>query len=196
MIENKSRVSPEYQEALSLGRPPNIKTLFPHSKALIVSGKFIDRAILKKGGAICIAANGRNHFVLRGTLRAAQKANSVIIIEIAKSEGGADAYCAVNFWNIARQVDAVCNELGITVPVAVHADHYAIKKREDIESARVEIPTLFEAGLTSLAVDASHLREDKNLMANIELREYIPDWASLETEVGEIKGQKLSLIHI
>jgi fructose-bisphosphate aldolase, class II len=190
MIENKSRVSPEYQEALSLGRPPNIKTLFPHSKALIVSGKFIDRAILKKGEAICIAANGRSHFVLRGALRAAQKANSVIIIEIAKSEGGADAYCAVNFWNIARQVDAVCNELGITVPVAVHADHYAIKKREDIESARVEIPTLFEAGLTSLAVDASHLREDENLMVNIELREYIPDWASLETEVGEIKGQE------
>jgi len=190
MIENKNSVSPEYQEALSLGRPPNIKTLFPHSKALIVSGKFIDRAILKRGGAICIAANGRSHFVLRGALRAAQKANSVIIIEIAKSEGGADAYCAVNFWNIARQVDAVCNELGITVPVAIHADHYAIKKKEDIESARVEIPTLFEAGLTSLAVDASHLCEDENLMANRELREYIPDWASLETEVGEIKGQE------
>ncbi|MFW6139960.1 MAG: class II fructose-bisphosphate aldolase [Acidobacteriota bacterium] len=190
MKKNKNVFSRDYQKALEVGRPPNIKTLFPHSKALIVSGRFMDRAVLKKGQAICMAANGRNHFVIRGVLRAAQKANSVIIIEIAKSEGGADAYCAVNYWNIARQVDTVCNELGITVPVAIHADHYTIKKKEDVEVARREIPTLFEAGLTSIALDASHLSEDENLLASIELVPYLPDWASLETEVGEIKGKE------
>ncbi|HHF52359.1 MAG TPA: ketose-bisphosphate aldolase, partial [Candidatus Aminicenantes bacterium] len=127
---NNNVLGTEFQKALDLGRPPTIKKLFPNSKALLVSGKFIDRAVLKKGRSICMAANGRNHFVIRGVLKAAQRASSVIIIEIAKSEGGADAYCAVNYWNIARQVDAVCNELGITVPVAIHADHYTIKKRE------------------------------------------------------------------
>ncbi len=190
MNKNENISSRDYQKALEIGRPPNIQKLFPHSKALIVSGRYIDRAVLTKGKAISMAANGRNHFVIRGALRAAQRANSVIIIEIAKSEGGADAYCAVNYWNIARQVDAVCNELGITIPVAIHADHYTIKKKEDIEPARTEIPTLFEAGMTSLALDASHLSEDENLLANIELVPYIPDWASLETEVGEIKGKE------
>jgi len=190
MKKSNNVLSTDFQKALDLGRPPNIKALFPNSKALIVSGKFIDRAVLKKGRSICMAANGRNHFVIRGALKAAQRANSVMIIEIAKSEGGADAYCAVNYWNMARQVDAVCNELGITVPVAIHADHYTIKKKEDIEPARTEIPTLFEAGMTSIAIDASHLPEDENLLANLELSRYVPDWASLETEVGEIKGKE------
>jgi fructose/tagatose bisphosphate aldolase len=180
----------DFLKALSVVRPPNIVKLFPNSKALIVSGKFIDRAMLAKGNAISMAANGRNSFVIRGVLRAAQRANSCIIIEIARSEGGAGAYCAVNFWNIARQVDAVCNELGITIPVAIHADHYGIKKESDVEAAKVEIPTLFEAGVTSIAVDASHLPDDKNLLANLELNPFIPDWAGLETEVGEIKGKE------
>jgi len=181
--------SSDFEKALAVGRPPNIVKLFPNSQALIVSGKFIDRALLAKGQAIAMAANGRNSFVIRGALKAAQKANSAIMIEIARSEGGANAYCTVNFWNIARQVDALCNELKITIPVAIHADHYGIKKPEDIEPARIEIPTLFEAGVTSIAVDASHLPDDQNLLASIALNPYIPQWAGLETEVGEIKGK-------
>jgi fructose-bisphosphate aldolase class II len=103
--------SADFIKALEMGRPPNIKKLFPNSKALIVSGKVIDRAMIAKGKAIAIAANGRNHFVIRGALRAAQRANGAILIEIAKSEGGTKAYCAINFWNMAREVDAICNEL-------------------------------------------------------------------------------------
>ena len=91
--------SPYFEKALEIGRPPNIVRLFPNSRALIVSGKVIDRAMIAKGDAISIAANGRNYFVIRGSLLAAQKANAAIIIEIAKSEGGANAYCAVNFYN-------------------------------------------------------------------------------------------------
>ena len=65
-----------FEKALEIGRPPNIAALFPNSKALIVSGKFIDRAMLAKGNAISIAANGRNLFVIQGALKAAQRANS------------------------------------------------------------------------------------------------------------------------
>jgi len=182
-------MSTDFEEALKIGRPPNVKKLFPNSKALIVSGKFVDRAMLTKGKAIAMAANGRNNFVIRGVLQAAQRANAAIIIEIARSEGGASAYCAVNYWNIARQVDAVCNELGITVPVAIHADHYGIKKEQDVDAAKIEIPTLFEAGMTSIAIDASHLPDDQNLLANLQLNPFVPKWAGLETEVGEIKGK-------
>jgi len=178
----------DFEKALSIGRPPNVKTLFPNSLALIVSGKYIDRAMLKKGQAIAMAANGRNQFVIRGVLRAAQRANSALIIEIAKSEGGQNAYCAVNYWNIARQVDSICNELGITIPVAIHADHYGLKNQVDIDAAKIEIPTLFDAGITSIAIDASHLPNDQNVLTNLELCPYVPEWSALETEVGEIKG--------
>lgn len=179
----------DFQKALEVGRPPNVKKLFPNSRALLVSGKFIDRALLARGKAMTIAANGRSMAVIRGALQAAQRANAAIIVEIAKSEGGANAYCAVNYWNIARQVDAVCNELGITIPVAVHADHYGLKSDADVAAAKIEIPTLFEAGITSIAIDASHMPDDKNLLANLELSSLIPSWAGYETEIGEIKGK-------
>jgi fructose/tagatose bisphosphate aldolase len=183
-------MSSRFEEALSVGRPPNITRLFPNSKALIVSGKVIDRAMRAKGKAMTIAANGRSTFAIRGALQAAQRANAAIIVEIAKSEGGAVAYCAVNYWNIARQVDALCNELGVTVPVAIHADHYGIKSEADVEQAAVEIPSIFDAGITSIAIDASHLPDDENLLANLALAPHIPSWAALETEVGEIKGSE------
>lgn len=182
--------SPEFLKAVEIGRPPNVARLFPNSKALIVSGKVIDRAMLAKGKAIAMAANARNSFIIRGVLRAAQRANAAVIIEIAKSEGGAKAYCAVNYWNMALYVDAVCNELGISVPVAIHADHYGIKSEKDLETARIEIPTMFDAGITSIAIDASHLPDDRNLLASIALNPYVPSWAGLETEVGEIKGKE------
>ncbi len=189
MSTKQAEYSSEFIKALEVGRPPNIKKLFPNSKALIVSGRVIDRAMLKKGNAIAMAANGRNNLVIRGALRAAQKANSAIIIEIAKSEGGAGAYCATNFWNMARRVDAACNEMGITVPVAIHADHYGIKGDDDIKKAQTEIPSMFEAGITSIAIDASHLPDDQNLLASLKLNPLVPSWAGLETEVGEIKGK-------
>jgi fructose-bisphosphate aldolase class II len=190
MTENSAVNSADFEKALQIGRPPNVVKCFPNSKALIVSGKFIDRAMLAKGSAIAIAANGRSSFVIRGALQAAQRANAALIIEIAKSEGGANAYCAVNYWNIARIVDAVCNELGITIPVAIHADHYGLKSDQDVEAAKIEIPSLFDAGITSIAIDASHMPDDKNLLANLELTPYVPDWAGLETEIGEIKGKE------
>ena len=186
MEENMS-LSEEYKKVLSIGRPPNITRLFPNSQALIVSGKVIDRAMLAKGKAMTIAANGRSHIVIRGALQAAQRADAAIIIEIAKSES---TYCPVNFYNIARQVDALCNELDVTVPVAIHADHYGIKNDADMAYAKMEIPSMFDAGITSIAVDASHMADDLNLLANIELNSLIPSWAGLETEVGEIKGEQ------
>ena len=180
----------DFKKALDIGRRPNIQRLFPNSKALIVSGKVIDRAMRATGKAMTMAANGRNQLVIRGVLQAAQRANAAVIIEIAKSEGGTKAYCAVNYWNMAMLVDAICNELCLTVPVAIHADHYGIKNDKDLAAAKVEIPTFFEAGMTSIAIDASHLPDDKNLLANIAINPFIPKWAGLETEVGEIKGDE------
>lgn len=177
----------DYKKLVQTGRPPNIVHCFPNSMALIVSGKVIDQALVAKGAAMTIAANGRSNLVIRGALQAAQRADAALLIEIARSECN---YCPTNFYNIAMQVDAICNELGITIPVAIHADHYGIKSEDDLPYAKMEIPSMFEAGITSIAVDASHMADDKNLLANIELADCIPTWAGLETEVGEIKGNQ------
>jgi fructose/tagatose bisphosphate aldolase len=177
----------DYEKLIRIGRPPNITQRFPHSQALIVSGKVIDQALVAKGKAMAIAANGRNSFIIRGALMAAQRADAALLIEIARSESN---YCPTNFYNIALHVDCICNELGITVPVAIHADHYGIKSESDIPFAKMEIPSMFDAGITSIAVDASHMPDDKNLLANLELNPCIPRWAGLETEVGEIKGEQ------
>ena len=119
----------EFEKLIQIGRPPNITQRFPHSQALIVSGKVVDRALVKKGKAMTIAANGRNSFIIRGALMAAQRADATLLIEIARSESN---YCPTNFYNIALHVDSICNELGITIPVAIHADHYGIKSEADI----------------------------------------------------------------
>jgi fructose-bisphosphate aldolase class II len=179
--------SKDFNKALEIGRPPNIKKLFPNSKAMIVSGKVIDRALIKKGKAMTIAANGRSSIVIRGVLQAAQKANATVIIEIAKSEAN---YCLISMWNLARFVDTFCNELGITIPVAIHADHFGLKKQPEVGKAKVDIPSMFDAGITSIAIDASHMVDEENLLANLELSTYIPSWAGYETEVGEIKGKE------
>ena len=179
-----------FDRALDLGRPPTVRKLFPHSRTLLVSGRYIDRAMIEKGGAAAVAVNGRSDVLIRGALRAAQRAGACLIIEIARCEGGPEPYCATSYWNLARHVDALGNELGITVPVAVHADHFGVASAEEIAAAKVEIPTLFEAGVTSIAIDASRMSEAENLLANLELAKCIPAWAGFETEVGEIKGDQ------
>ena len=177
----------EFNKALEIGRPPNIVKLFPNSKALIISGKVIDRAMIKKGKAMTIAANGRNSIIIRGVLQAAQRADAAVILEIAKSEAN---YCPISMWNLARFADTICNELGITVPVAIHADHFGLKKQPEVGKAKVDIPSMFDAGITSIAIDASHMVDDENLLTNLELNSFIPSWAGYETEVGEIKGKE------
>ncbi|THB67981.1 MAG: ketose-bisphosphate aldolase, partial [Desulfovibrio sp.] len=176
----------DFEKVLEFGRPPNVVKLFPHSRALIVSGKVMDRAMLKNGASMTIAANGRNHSVIQGALQAAQRANACIILEIAKSEAN---YCMTNMWNLARRADQLMNELNITVPVAIHADHYGVKTDYDLERAKLEIPSMFDAGITSIAIDASHRPDDDNLFTNLALGPLVPSWAGYETEVGEIKGE-------
>ena len=57
-----------FERALAVGRPPNVKKLFPNSRALLVSGQVIDRALRKKGDAMTIAANGRESIHHQGSL--------------------------------------------------------------------------------------------------------------------------------
>ena len=49
----------DFERAVRVGRPPTITSLFTNSKALIVSGKVVDRAMRAKGKAIAMAAQLR-----------------------------------------------------------------------------------------------------------------------------------------
>ena len=42
-----------------------------------------------------------------------------------------------------------------------------MKNEKDLAQALVEVPTMFEAGITSIAIDASHQPNDQNLLANL-----------------------------
>ena len=180
----------KYNQALQY-RPANVQKLFPDSKTLIVSGKVIHAAMAKRraGGkpALTIAANGRSDWVIEGALRAAHRTGAALLIEIAKSEGN---YCDPNFYTLAKKVNDIAMKADLQVVVAIHADHYAIKNDQDLATAREELPKMIEAGVTSVAIDASHLPPHTNVMVNLELAKLLPDYVSLETEVGEIKGEQ------
>jgi fructose-bisphosphate aldolase class II len=92
---------------------------------------------------------------------------------------------------MAMLVDTMCNELGITIPVAIHADHYGIKNEKDLAAAKIEIPTMFEAGMTSIAIDASHLPDDKTFDQRRSPLSF--QNGRHETEVGEIRGRRLTV---
>ena len=49
-----------FEKALAVGRPPNISRLFPNSKALIVSGKAIDRAMVIEGIRLVRKSGGKS----------------------------------------------------------------------------------------------------------------------------------------
>ena len=122
--------STDFEKALKKGRPPNVVKLFPNSKALIVSGKFIDRAMLAKGKTMTMAANGRNNFVIRGALKAAQKANAAIIIEnataIPRTVIFGSAVCDGQFAAVVKNAAAVQYCFVCEEPAVVDSNRAAI----------------------------------------------------------------------
>jgi fructose-bisphosphate aldolase class II len=41
--------SADFEKLIQIGRPPNVVKRFPNSRALIVSGKVVDQAMIAKG---------------------------------------------------------------------------------------------------------------------------------------------------
>jgi len=118
--------------------------------------------IAKRQGRLTIAANGRNHFVIRGTLQAAQRANAAVIIEIRQVRGRSKfPTVAVTSWSICerkpmRFLQRASNHRAGGPSMG---DHYGIKSEKDLKTAmvgKIPLPCL-NAGNTSIAIDASHL---------------------------------------
>lgn len=173
----------KYNEFLKY-RPLNVRKAFPNSRCALVSGKDIT-AVARENKSIVMACNIRNPLSAFGILRAAKKADSFVLLELAKSEA---TYTGVTFQNLPLLAMEYSSMLGDGVVYCLHMDHYAIKSSQDRDEAVDSVPRAIAGGWTSVAVDASHNHDYDNLMFTRDLAVHIPSYIGLEAEVGEIKG--------
>ncbi|WP_105300374.1 class II fructose-1,6-bisphosphate aldolase [Anaerococcus marasmi] len=113
----------------------------------------------------------------KAILKASEDKQTAVIV--AASEG-AIKYMG-GFRVVADLVKAMHDEMGITVPVAIHLDHGSY------EGAKKAI----EAGFTSVMFDGSHFPLDENLEKTKEIVELAHSKGiSVEAEVGGIGGEE------
>ena len=113
----------------------------------------------------------------KAILLTAQEMNSPVILGV--SEGAGKYMCG--YKTVVGMVNGMIEELGITVPVALHLDHGSY------EGAKKCI----EAGFSSVMFDGSHYPIEENLAKTKELVETCEKLGlSLEAEVGAIGGEE------
>ncbi len=113
----------------------------------------------------------------KAILLTAQEQNSPVILGV--SEGAGKYMCG--FKTVADMVKAMIDDLGITVPVALHLDHGSY------EGAKKCI----EAGFSSVMFDGSHYPIEENIEKTKELVATCDSLGlSLEAEVGSIGGEE------
>ena len=114
----------------------------------------------------------------KSVLLACEEVQSPVILGVSE---GAGKYMT-GFKTVAAMVKAMVEELGITVPVALHLDHGTY------DGAKACI----EAGFTSVMFDGSHYDIDENVEKTKELVKLAHEHGcSLEAEVGGIGGVEI-----
>ena len=113
----------------------------------------------------------------KAILQTAEELKSPVILGV--SEGAGKYMCG--YTTIVGMVNGMINELGITVPVALHLDHGSY------EGAMKCI----EAGFSSVMFDGSHYPIEENIAKTKELVAICEEKGlSLEAEVGAIGGEE------
>ncbi len=117
----------------------------------------------------------------KAILQTAEELKSPVILGV--SEGAGKYMCG--YTTVVGMVNGMINELGITVPVALHLDHGSY------EGAKKCI----EAGFSSVMFDGSHYPIDENIAKTKELVAICEEKGlSLEAEVGAIGGEEDGVI--
>ena len=117
----------------------------------------------------------------KAVLTACEEMKSPVILGVSE---GAGKYMT-GFKTVAAMVDAMVNELGITVPVALHLDHGSY------EGALKCI----EAGFSSVMFDGSHYGIEENIEKTKEIIALAHSKGiSVEAEVGAIGGEEDGVI--
>ncbi len=113
----------------------------------------------------------------KAVLQTAQELNAPVILGV--SEGAGKYMCG--YKTIVGMVNGMLENLGITVPVALHLDHGSY------EGALACV----EAGFSSIMFDGSHYPIDENIAKTKELVKLAEEKGlSLEAEVGSIGGEE------
>lgn len=175
--------SKAYQELLKK-RPLNIQARFGSEQLGLVSGRDIVAAG-REVDSIVLAANARHPLVIKALLQAAKNKRAAVLIELAKSEA---TYCGATYDNIPDYALKYSAEIGHGAVFGLHVDHYAVKSQEDVTKGIAHLSRILERGFTSVAIDASHMRDYDNFAATRSIADWLPSGLGLEVEVGEIKG--------
>ena len=113
----------------------------------------------------------------KSILLTAEECKSPVILGVSE---GAGKYMT-GFKTVAAMVDAMIDELGITVPVALHLDHGTYEGCQKC----------IEAGFSSIMFDGSHYPIEENVAKTKELITICREKGmSLEAEVGSIGGEE------
>ncbi len=113
----------------------------------------------------------------KAILLTAQENNSPVILGVSE---GAGKYMT-GFKTVAAMVKAMIEELGITVPVALHLDHGSYEG----------CYKCIKAGFSSIMFDGSHFPIEENIEKTKELVNAAHNLGlSLEAEVGSIGGEE------
>lgn len=113
----------------------------------------------------------------KAILQAAEETKSPVILGVSE---GAGKYMT-GFKTVVKMVEGMVEEMGITVPVAIHLDHGSY------DGALKAI----EAGFTSVMFDGSHYPIEENIEKTKEIVEISHSKGiSVEAEVGAIGGEE------
>ncbi|MBN2302533.1 MAG: class II fructose-bisphosphate aldolase [Lentisphaerae bacterium] len=134
----------------------------------------------KNGYAVpALNTNGGTYDITRAALEAAQELKSPLILQVYEPN---TEYRGYKFF--AEQARFLCEQLEITVPVALQVDH-----GHSFES----VARAMHAGLTSVMFDASHESLEKNIEGTREVLKLARTLGvSVEAEVGYVKGNEPS----
>ena len=118
----------------------------------------------------------------RRILETAQKNNAPVILGVSE---GAAKYMG-GFKTVVGMVKGLHDDLGITVPVAIHLDH-----GQSFENCKKAL----DAGFTSVMIDGSHHPIDENIAMTKAVVDYAHSiGASVEAEVGTVGGNEDGVI--
>lgn len=132
----------------------------------------------KKGYAVpALNANGSTYDIARAALEAAQETGSPLILQ--SYEPNLEYRGAEYF---VKMTALLCDELNITVPVALQLDH-----GHSLDST----VKVMKAGFTSVMFDASHDPLEENIKKTLEVIKIAKIMGcSVEAEVGYVKGNE------
>ena len=143
--------------------------------ALVSATEMLNKA--HEGHYAVGAFNINNMEWTKAILLAAEEAKSPVMLGV--SEGAAKYMCG--FKTVVAMVKEIHDNLGITVPVALHLDHGSY------DGAKACI----EAGFTSVMFDGSHYAFEENLEKSKEMIELAHSKGLyIECEVGGIGGEE------